>query len=307
MQGPWYTLDTTKQKLSLTQEELFYHIEKFNIYPVVFTKEQPFLLFKKGFRKRWIGVATCLYRGPFLLHGDQIFKLLDDGEVRLGEGIASLKDRSGVKGFNTDYPFKSPLPLGRIYEWQEPDFDGEEVEFLYATPMPKEQKAERMIAHEFSQMLIKHGAPMPEIEKPTAETTLNFQTNSLFKIEDIRFAASEIERLLSLDSGKIDQPDNHFKENNPKDSERTQSSGKRVNQLHQLILRALHDNQGVSATSLWKIIQRDAELDCPLYDIEAIIIAMDSDCIEWRSLKHVERSILRSSFDATVSKLRSQL
>lgn len=298
MDGPWYTLETTKEKLGLNQEELFYHIAKFNIYPVVFTKERPFLLFEKGRRRSWSGVGTCLYRGHILLLGDQITRLLDEGELRIEQGMTRLQEPDGAKNVSSDYPFQSSLPLGSIHEWQE-SYDTLEVECFYATPMPIEQ---RPAIDELSDILFGKGSSK-EGEQPQIRKILNFHTNSLVKIEDIRFASSEIERLLStLSPAKKNEEKSETNTNTP-----PRLKGKRISQLHQLIFSALVDNTSASAKELWDLIQQDSDSDTPIYDQENIISIMDAACIEWCSRNGVEQSMKWASFETLIPKIRKQL
>lgn len=299
MDGPWYTLETTKEKLGLNQEELFYHIEQFNIYPVVFTKERPFLLFKKsGGGGRWRGFGTCLYRGHILLLGDQIFRLLDEGELRIEQGMTKLQEPEAAKNISTLYPFQSPLPMGRIHEWEE-SYDSLEVEFLYATPMPEEH---RPAIDQLPDMLFGKESSV-EGERSQTRTILNFHTNSLIKIEDIRFADSQIKRLLSTLALDLECKEcSNIQANVP-----PSLPGTRVSQLHQLIFNTMFYNPSSSALELWELIEHDYKSDAPVYDQDGIIQVMDAVCIEWCSRNGVEQSLKWTSFETLVSKLKKKL
>ncbi|MEH6625567.1 MAG: hypothetical protein V7739_03915 [Motiliproteus sp.] len=118
--------------------------------------------------------------------------------------------------------------------------------------MPEEQKTAQTVLNEIENMITGKKAPI--------ETVLNFQTNSLFKIEDIRFADCQIKRLLStLSSAQKNDEESETRTNTP-----ARLKGKRISQLHELIFRALIDNPTASTKELWSMIEQDSESDTPL-------------------------------------------
>lgn len=305
MNGPWYSTETAMELLGLKREELLFHVEKFNIYPVLFTKERPFLLFEKGLQKKWVGYATCTYRGHVLLLETDILRLLDDSEIRLGDDCkVRLEEPDNIRNLSYDYPFESPLPLGRISHWREHErsdcyeYEYEGLGWGYATPLPVEERSPQSILN----TLVKSFATGEDQSTlPPEKKVLNFHQNSLFRISDMRFAASEIERLQSTLSQEVKKEVESFTPQPPT------LKGKRISQLHELIFRALVANPSASAKALWSLIQQDYELDSPAYDIDGIIRVMDASCIEWCSRNGNPQSMKWGSFQTLLPKLKKQL
>ncbi len=164
--------------------------------------------------------------------------------------------------------------------------------------MPEEQ---RPAINQLSDILFGNESSK-EGKQSQIEMILNFHTNSLVKIEDIRFSSSEISRLLSTLS-----PETNDTEPKPETNTPPCLPGKRVSQLHQLIFDAMFYNPSASTLDLWDLIQQDSESDTPLYDQDGIIKIMDTACIEWRSRNGVNQSMLWGSFVTRVSTLKNKL
>lgn len=315
MQGPWYTFDEAQELLSLNRSELLYEIDSGAVRPVVTTKQRPFLVFKRDKDRRWIGLGTCDYRGSLEFHPDSITNLIENGEIKLGKGSARLLEPKKAKNWSGNYPFKQQPPFDLLAEWRGDESEGVDLSKVIVTPLPLEGESSTAfiggLAKSAMQFVAKddpilsNSKEMTQITKAMEQYPYawSFDVNSKFLAEDLRIAASEIERFKT--SKVLDQEE----EQEPQSGKPLISrlEGKRTNQLHELFCRALEANPSVTAKQLWSIIQDDWESDTPLYDSESIITNMDESCVEWRSDHYNDQALKRSCFGPVLSKLKKKM
>ncbi|WP_293269026.1 hypothetical protein [Neptunomonas sp.] len=313
MQGPWYTFEEVQELLSFNRSELLYQVDTGAVRPVVTTKQRPFLVFRRDKNQRWIGLGTCSYRGCLTLHSDSITSLIENGEIRLGKGSARLLEPQKVKNWSGRYPFKQLAPFDVLAEWSGSEWEVIELSKLAVTPLPLEGQSSTAfiggLAKSAMQFMTKNDQALPDSKEMAKINeamelypyTWNFDANSKFSSEDLRIAASEIERFKTARTPELEE------ELQPVKQVLSRIEGKRTSQLHQLILRVLVDNPDTKSKDFWRLIQNDWESDEPLYDLEGIIVNMDAVSIEWRSLGYTDQSLKRASFGATVSKLKKKL
>lgn len=324
MDGPWYTLEEAQEILSFNRSELLHEIDSGSIRPVVTTKQRLFLVFKRGEEQNWLGLGVCRYRGCLTLHPNTIMNLLEEGEIYLNNGSGRFLELQKVTEWKSAYPFKQPVPFGVLKKWCGLYMEDVDLSKCAVTPLPEErvssEAALSKVMNSFSSALgsisstdVKNGGKRTLAEEPymrelatkaaARPAVLDFKTNSLFKEEDLRIAASEIERFkTAIVSGR-----EVALELQPVAQATSGLEGKRTNQLHQLFLRALEANPSAKNKQLWFIIQGDWESDSPLYDCEGIITNMDEFCIEWRSHHYNDQVLKRSSFGPVLSKLKKKI
>ncbi|MEH6651455.1 MAG: hypothetical protein V7707_15620 [Motiliproteus sp.] len=317
MQGPWYTLEDAEELLSFRRAELLHHIDTGDLRPVVTTKQRSLLVFRRDKNRRWIGLGTCSYRGCLALHPDSIINLIENGEIKLGKGSARLLESHRVQDWSSHYPFKQLPPFDVLEEWRGCEMEAVELRKLAVTPLPLEGQSSTAFIGDLtkSAMLFmakdeqavtesKEMAQIDEVVKlyPYA---WSFDANSKFSSEDLRIAASEIERFKSASTAESTL--DSIEADPTKKDPAPLVEGKRANQLHQLFIRAIVDNPDSKTRILWKLIQQDWESDEPQYDLDNIITNMDGSGIEWRSNHYNERSFMSSSFGPVLSKLKKQM
>ena len=315
MQGPWYTFEEAQELLSFNRSELLYEIDVGAVRPVVSTKQRPFLVFRRDKDRGWIGLGTCDYRGSLELHSDSITNLIENGEIKLGKAPARLLEPQKAKNWSRRYPFKQQPPFDVLAEWRGDESEGVDLSKILVTPLPLEGESSTAFIGGLAKSAMQFMAKDDETLSSSKEMaqinkvmelypyTWSFDTNSKFLSEDLRIAASEIER---FKTAIIPDPKEE-QESPPVKQTTSRLEGKRTSQLYELFCRALEANPSVTAKQLWSIIQDDWESDSPLYDIESIITNMDESCIEWRSDHYNDQALKRSSFAPVLSKLKKQI
>lgn len=322
MQGPWYTFEEAQELLSFNRSELLHEIDAGSIRPVVTTKQRSFLVFKRDENQHWLGLGACRYRGCLTLHADTIANILENGEVNLRTGSGRFLEPHKVTNWSADYPFKQQPPFETIKKWYGGGVDKIDLGRCAVTPLPEEKESSEVTV---SKLMNNLGRLMETIASPQTQSApkqaedpylsdlaakaearpamLDFKTNSLFKKEDLRIAASEIERFKTAVVPALEEEE----ESQPVKQTTSRLEGKRTSLLYELFFRAIEANPSATAKQLWCIIQDDWESDSPLYDIESIITNMDESCVEWRSDHYNDQALKRSSFAPVLSKLKKQL
>lgn len=318
MQGPWYTFEEAQELLSFNRSELLHEIDTGSIRPVVTTKQRSFLVFMRDVNKYWLGLGVCRYRGCLTLHPNTITTLLEHGEVNLNAGSGSFLEPHKVSNWNANYPFKQQPPFEVIKDWYGREVEDVDLRRCAVTPLPEERASNEVtlsnLMNGFSNLMETIASQPPkQAEDPylsdlaakaeARPAMLDFKTNSLFKKEDLRIAASEIERFRAAIVPDLQEE----QESPPVKQTTSRLEGKRTSQLYELFCRALEANPSVTAKQLWSIIQDDWESDTPLYDSESIITNMDESCVEWRSDHYNDQALKRSCFGPVLSKLKKKM
>lgn len=295
-QLPCYTFKEAQQALSLNRSELIHALQSEKITGVVYVKARPILLFSPRVDGTWYGYASCVYRGHLTLHKTFIMQLTDGDTITVGRNWGRLLDDIGVTHWNSQYPFKGPLPHNKISRWVGGDLDRLPLIKMAATPMPVEKEPTTDLLETLTNFLTpKESAESSKEYSPVmTDWALDFDKNSKFTPEDLRIPSSEIKRYqISL---KISgEPSDR----NPKKS--------RENQLHTLIERAIRIEPKASAKKLWQVMQKDVGSDSPIIDTDNIIQRMDELCIEWQSRNNVDQVLKWESFNTIVSRIRTRL
>ncbi|MEH6470332.1 MAG: hypothetical protein V7752_03705 [Halopseudomonas sp.] len=294
MRGPWYTLKDAEDILSFKRAELLYHIDIGAIQAVVHTNSRAFLIYKNDDKQRRKGIATCMYRGCLLIHSNNVAHLLEGNEITLGKQGSRILEPNNVLKWNSTYPFSQAPSFCNMHGWEPESWHDINIAKFGATPLPKEGPT--ILGAIASLMAAKDSI------SPNSHLALDYESNSLFKPEDIRIPASEIELFSAPKTPELKA----LKRNKEIDSA-PKLNGKRTNQLHELMFRALLANPSSGTKELWFLIKNDWESDSPQYDQEQIITAMDATCIDWRSRNYVEQAMKRTSFGPVLSKLKKQL
>lgn len=297
--GPYYTLAETLDVLSVRETELLHAIETGKLQAVALTKSRRMLVVLRDAESRWIGCACCTYRGPLLLSPSAILNLLDGENFRLNTGLGIALEHSGISNWSSTYPFKKPTPHGPLAAWTPKELSELPPFHFGVTPMPIEQRDYvNMLTKMFAQFteLDKTGASPSTIQSLTTPSEdrliLDFTQNSAFARDDLRIPASEIAKLQATDVAET------------KLSEVEHARG---NQLHELMCRVLAAHPGIKAKAAWRLIQVELDGGANCYDRDGIIQAMDADCIQWKSRHGNLNSILWSSFQVQLGRLKRQL
>ena len=306
--GPCYTLSEAQDILSMRPSELAHAVRKGEIQAVIYTELRNMLLFLPRESGDWVGCATCKYRGHMSLHIQTITSLLDGQTIHIGQGWGRLWEEFGVSNWSSQYPFQRELPHGAIKEWQAVEREQFPINKLCATPLPNEftpwtdSLAAMMEQVAKSKLEARSYEDFQKSKYPELGPCLDFKANSEFKPGALRISNSEIERYRERQSEwkkeqRVVTAIDSAKSKNPK---------MRGSQLHQLIERIIQAEPGITAKEAWKLIEQDAGLDEPIFDIEHILERVDSDCIEWCSRDGNDQSLSWPSFKATLSKLKKK-
>ncbi|MBQ0780907.1 MAG: hypothetical protein KBT79_08895 [Thalassolituus oleivorans] len=303
MNGPWYLLNEAQAKLSLSRSELNYLIIEKQIQPVVYTLPCWFLLFRHH-QTGWTGFASCQYRGHLALPYHCIIHLLDGANLILGAESGTLLENNGVLAWQSQYPFKKPLPHAPLTEWMPAERNVFELSKFAVTPYPREgYDLLNVIGHgATAYKATEAGNPTlaaAHVEQLMEPTKLFFNDSSLFSPENLRIPASEINRYQRQQEALLSG------EKTPVES--LESSKQRENQLHALIERIISKHPDFSAKKVWKVITEDCLRDEPLYDHEDILIIVDANCIEWKSRHGKEQSLTYLSFVSVLSRIKKQV
>ena len=313
MHGPWYTLKDAEEILSLRRSELLHHIDTGNIRPVVTTKQRSFLVFKRDGNKRWLGLGTCNYRGCLALHPDSITNLLENKDFKLGTGSGQFIEPEKVQNWSANYPFKQQPPFSVLTAWHGSKEEAVDLSRCAVTPLPLEGQSTTALigglAKSAMQFMTKGDQVLSESKEMLKINEAirlypyewSFDANSTFSSEDIRIAASEIEKFIT--------PKSNIQEGLPQVTtcQLKHPPGKRSNQLHELMLRALIAHPSAKTKQIWSLIQNDSVSDEPQYDLEHIISNMDAAGIDWQSRNGKALTMKWASFEERISKLRKQL
>jgi hypothetical protein len=303
MEGPWYTLTEIAEKLDIKASELHHLISNKKITPVVYTKPREFLLFIPK-DTGWTGFAVCQYRGHLSLHYNHLMSLLDGDPVTIGRGYGSLIEGNGVQYWRSQYPFKKPLPHKPLTEWKEVEQDSISIQRFSATPSPSERvprniqikKGAALIqATIINSQRIKNGEvphPTPAFDLGGDDDLVLYFEGEPFQPDDLRIAASELERLRPTEDKRL----NNYK-----------TEGQRTNLLHELILRIMLNNPEIKARAVWKIMEEDNEMLPPIYDADNIIDSINASELSWRSVYDNVQFLKKTSLSPLISKLKKRI
>lgn len=302
MNGPWYTLAETIDKLGITDSELTHQINQGTFTPVVYTKSRWFLLFRLLPEDNKPG-ATCEYRGHLSMDRAALFRLLDGETVGQEASNIQLLEPTGILAWRTAYPFQHPHRA--LSDWRPVAQDQAPLSHFEAIPMPSEQQT---VPSQLKSLLNRCIDANPEPYKPFIDQPpfdeakpepafhLVFK-NSSFSPDDLRVSHSDIERC----------QDRFVLEQATKPEPAAKGGRERENQLHTLIRRILITEPSLDAKRLWRLIQHESQAEEPRFDSDAILLRVDEDSIEWHSRQGAERELRWQSFGPLVSKLRKQL
>ena len=297
MYGPWYPLEEACEILGIRRSELSYLIAKGELQPVAFTTERPFLLTSRDTEGRWIGRASCRYRGHLRMHPKVIQPLIDGEPIKVKSGMAVLEPEA-IGNWSSSYPFKRQDPIPPLSGWQPAVKDPELIRTLIALPFPKEGVS----THSALSRATKHIEKALEAQKtgdryemrelfPVEDNQLFFEQNNEFSPKDVRIPASEIESY--LDRSNVPEAEAPPRDTNQKE-----------NQLHTLLFRIIQHNPDIKAKQAWALLEEDYEADTPKFDIDGIVQAISPTELEWLS-RHGNTSYQKfSSFAPTLSKVR---
>lgn len=328
---PCYTLTETMEILSLRQSELHHALREAKLRAVLYTKPRGMLLFRRNENSQWIGLATCTYRGHVSAHHSYITSLLDEPKVTIGQGSITLLEDSGISNWSIAYPFVRLLPHNPIVDWQPIDQSlaigrsqaiaqqkenwpigqvrpiGQTNTPLFAcaaTPLPSEFEPALKAINKWMEnyQATKKFEPLLGKAKNADILELDFSSNSIFSFGDLRIPSSEIERYKAL----IAENEKAQKIDVAVASVINDTYNQRENQLHTLVNRILDKHPSIGAKDTWRIIEEDNDRDEKLFDTDHIILAIDEDCIEWRSRHGNEASFKWISFHSMLTKLKNR-
>lgn len=306
MNGPWYTLEEVREKLSLSVSELRHLITTQQLRPVCYTKKREFLLFSRQNDGSWTGHATCTYRGHVQLHEDYIATLLDNEPLNMHSGSCMLLEPEGVQNWRTAYPFKKPLPHEPLSAWEPKGRSKLALFETAAVPFPTEGVSyEKMLefATRFSEQnkqTTATGMPLPLVDlNNIADLKLNFSQPKVFKPDSLRIACSELLRYQNAQT-----PTSQLTP--PPLLVGTSGDVERENQLHTLILRILEENPKITAKAAQRLIEEDYEADQPTYDTNNILWDIKPEGVYWRSRSKTEQYLAWASLGSLLSKVRKK-
>lgn len=322
---PCYTLAETMEILGFRQSELHHAIRSNNLKAVLYTKARNILLFRRDESDQWIGAATCTYRGHVLCHSSYITSLLDEPKIYFDRSSFRLLDENGISNWSIGYPFKRPVPHLPVIDWQPIDQNsaigrsqtiakqyenwpiGQNTPLYVcaATPLPTEYENQVKALTNWLDKLNKTREYEP-LHKGATDSNLmelDFRTNSVFTQEDLRIPASEIARYKE----QLSEQDKARKIAEVITPETTYTQRRRDSQLHDIIERIIEKKPDISAKDAWSIIQKDSELDDPLFDIDHILEKVDANCIEWTSRNGSSQSMTWGSFQAKLSQIKKRV
>ena len=298
--GLCYTFAEAQDIMSLRPSELQHEIRTKKLKPVIYTEPRKILLFLPRERAEWVGLATCTYRGHITVAFSTAANLLDGNPSNIGSGWGRLLDESGISNWDSQYPFKRPVPHGLLKEWRPLDREEFPLHRLCATPLPKEYTPLHDTVNDFiRQIAIAHkGAEATEKaikELPEKNgLMLDFKTNSEVHPSALRIPAAEIERYKrSLKEQEVTSGSNN--------------TGKKENQFHTLLTRLITHSPDIKAKQAWAMLERDFKADEAVFDFDGIIQEITPTELEWTS-RHGNTSYQKySSFAATLSKVKRKL
>lgn len=299
MQGPWYTLEDTVDKLNISLSELHHLVSQGEIQPVVCTKSRRFLLYR-AIGENWTGFATCDYRGHILFPQAITFGLMDGDTVELQGRGGQLLEESGVQSWRPAIPFENPLPHGPLTDWQATKWGEVPITRFTATPLPSERETTASTIQQTVNTLMAANPKLysPHLERsplyrPSAEPDIRLVfDNATFTPDDLRVPASEIEAYQQRQRQALHRV--------PAGSGGSKLDT-RENQLHTLVDRILEQYPDISAKAAWKIIQDEPDLDAPVFDQDEILERVDAECIEWRSRNGTRQALKWASFRPLLS------
>lgn len=303
--GPFYTIEEAKEELKLNSAKLRYKIENGEINPVVFTKKQRFLMYSLIHIDRdWVGHGTAEYRGHLGLPKTLINQILDGGEIQIGKNYCYLLEESGFSDISGNNPYSQKLPLGPITEWAEWDswdsYTTEDALFSEATPFPKVTKG--LPGNTYDNLSKKGSTPSSEWleqlypDAKTAKPTLEFRTGPKFSPTDLRISQSDIDQVLNpIPEAALATPNASSIEPSVMPNKR------RANLLRELITRIMDAQPGINSNGVWDILRRDIDTDNRVYDIDNILIKIDSQCFEWQALGGAEKTCVRKTLQNIMS------
>ncbi|WP_339614859.1 hypothetical protein [uncultured Gilvimarinus sp.] len=292
MQGPWYTLEETAQKLGILKSELIHKIIVSEASASILLKNANLLYLTADAKGNWIGRASFTYTGHVAYPLDILAPLLDGVELEVSRIPAKILEPVRVSQWNSSNPWKFELPEPPIYKWQGREFESLNGDNLYAVSLPKE-------TFDVSDQLTRLTEQMETISKTgrmagvenKMKRVLNFPHFKI-KPEAIRLAASELNKL---------------KEKPRIEANTTKPNIPIINhELHALIYRILSNNPKISAKGVWKLIREDFESDNPAYDTEGILVDATYADLLWKTPRGDKTAFSYSSLNSTMSKLRRQ-
>ncbi|GAA6153332.1 hypothetical protein [Pseudoteredinibacter isoporae] len=308
LQGPFYTWEETLEITGLKISELRYYVEESIITPLVYTGQRDFLIFDSNGHNDWTGIAKCGYRGHMTLHISLILDLLDGHSITLGTGWGKLQEPQKVSFTSFKNPFKYPLPMTPISNWESKGkLHTDKLLQFAATPFPRESETVSKLIRGFVEAFSDPSAPKEKgsiahaldqhSKSPPENYTLNFKHNSIFEPNSLRFAASELAKTKNYNSSAEKSSTLEIAPRN--------SHKKRKNLFHELIKRIIHENPGINATGVWEILRYECDSDNAIYDIDSILVSIDARSAEWETLHGEPKSISRKTVKNLVSTLAS--
>ena len=86
-----------------------------------------------------------------------------------------------------------------------------------------------------------------------------------------------------------------------------QKSNKRENELHTLIERIVMENPRITAKETWRMIEVDWDRDEPIFDLDGILMVVDSTSLRWKSRYGKTQTFKFTSLDSALSRIKKKI
>lgn len=306
--GPWYNLQETCDKLALSQNELEILLEEGKIKAALRCSNISMLAISKEADK-WVGHAAFDYRGHISLSSSNLLSLLDRKGAILSGVSGLILTPARIKSWVVKYPYKSALPNSCLVDWQPIEFDEADFNTVLAVPFVVEG-ADTLASAEsiFSGfMKARKGKMETEADADLAfadvevKYQFDYQQNASFSYDDIYISGVEIDGYLQAAesveasvSAVVAYSSSH-------------KDGKRTNLLHELFLKIMRENTGIKARALWQLLRDDDVVISPRYDKDCIIRSINASELTWESTHENTQYYQYKSLSSRMSKLKQRL
>jgi hypothetical protein len=291
----YYTLEQASRRLETHADELMHFIEIEKL-PIHYLSEGKDFVITKD--RQGLGVSK--YKGLFRINGGKLINSEKDClDLSFLVAEVELLNPEALDGWNTKLPIDAATYIResemRIDGWSPTNWEEvKQFKRVYGVPFPTLEPEHWQETHRSERL--KTLKEQPDLDIPLHDYC--WDGNLCFGKGEIRITHKDLMDLKTA----FDTPGDNTPVNLNQSLNRSRTS-----QLIELLHKILLAHPDKKSTEIWGLLRSESNKVNREFDLDEILLAVTAEEIIWESTYEKKQILKRSSFSATLSRLRRQM